>query len=145
MAISHQTTQKILELYARYAHAFDDNRPDAFAECFTATGRMRTNRPLLLEGHDALRAFVSDWWAQSSGAPRHASWHHVFEGDERDLIRCRCSAALFITSGVEVSTAFTATYRDEFRKAGNGTWRISERVVEMDRPPPFRNETVSGA
>lgn len=123
----------VLELHARYAHAFDDGDDDALIGCFTPDGVMRTTRPLELVGHDALRAFARERRAADPAPARHASWHHLLTPDGPDAASGRCTAAVLRTAAAGVEVLFTAVYRDRFVRGPDGTWRIALREVALDR------------
>jgi hypothetical protein len=124
-----------MDLHARYANAIDDGDPDAWARCFTIDGVLRTNRPLEVTGRAGLREFAQSWYAGQPGPSRHVTWHHVVSDAEGTS---RCSAALLLTTDVEVAISYTAVYRDRFEQVG-GEWLLKERVVTLDRAETRRD------
>ena len=123
----------LLELHARYAATIDEGDARGWAACFMADGVLRTSRPLVVCGHEALEAFAAEWHAGGPGQPRHMTWQHRFAaapagGGE---VTGTCYAALLRTVAARVDIAFTAVYHDRFVPAADG-WRIRERVVALD-------------
>lgn len=121
----------LLDLHARYAQTIDSGAAEAWAECFTPDGCLRTDRPLHVEGRKALSRFAADWHAADGGQRRHVTWHHRF-GVDGDGAEGTCYAALLCTSRGGVSTEFTAVYHDQYARTPVG-WAIRERAVALDR------------
>lgn len=124
---------EVLELVGRAAFAIDAGDADGWANCFCAAGVLRTSRPSIVEGRAALSEFARAWRAARSTIPRHISWHHQLESDGEEIVG-RCAAAVLATAPDAVQIEFTATYQDRYRLEG-GSWRIAERLVELDRVP----------
>jgi hypothetical protein len=120
-------------VHARYAFAIDGGDAEAWADCFTPDGVLRTTRPLEIRGRDALRAFARDWHAASPAPRRHLSWHVLLEERNGEL-RGRCYAALLRTAETGVVAEFTAVYRDVYVRGEDGLL-IVERHVDIDRHP----------
>jgi hypothetical protein len=121
----------LLDLHAPHAQTIDSGAAQAWAECFTADGSLRTNRPLHVRGRYELERFAADWHAADHGQRRHVTWHHRFAADG-DGADGTCYAALLRTGPDGVSTEFTAVYRDRYTRTPAG-WAIRERSVALDR------------
>jgi SnoaL-like domain len=123
----------VLDVHARYAWAIDGGDAEAWAECFTADGVLRTSRPLEIRGRHALREFAQDWHVLSPAPRRHVSWNLLL-GEAHGELSSRCYAALLTTCERGVAVEFTARYRDVYAH-GDGGLLLAERVVEIDRHP----------
>lgn len=118
--------QQIMELYARYCRAADNDLAEAWAECFTDDGALYTGGSLLTRGreeHIARRAATSlKGWRQHWNA--NIILEHTPSGDVRG------TAYLMVVdiarpSGEPVIT-LVGNYEDEIVRTSAG-WRFHNR------------------
>jgi hypothetical protein len=141
----------ILNLYARYCHAFDSGDGESFADCFTADGvtdissfpRVQRraggaaaafmNADMTIRGREQLAM------AASRGDPGGLSLHHCttnvyiksVTGDRAE------SAAYFVVFSADGGVVeHYGVYEDRLCRSEDGNWRIAERVDRCiyDRP-----------
>lgn len=114
---------RLAELHARHARELDIGDADAWAECFTPDGTLRTSAGRTVKGTAEPRSFASSWWDSRTGSTRHITWHRTYEVDEAS-IRGLCCAALLVTRENGVTVEFTAMYVDTFvQRQGTGCSR----------------------
>jgi len=127
----------ILELFATYAHTYDQGRLDRLGDLWTddATFEIRGSIggfPNLLSGRDEIVAHMRDRHA----ATRPAQRRHVITNvliEELDESSARVSAYLLLGSTVEgqLSLPVTGRYEDELARTDDG-WRIRRQVLTLD-------------
>jgi 3-phenylpropionate/cinnamic acid dioxygenase small subunit len=127
----------IQKLLARYAHAIDDLKPDAWAQCFTSDGVFQLG-PRALHGHAALRAY-GEIHAREMRY-RHMTGNFLYEvmGDEATG-QATFLATLATRSGYK--SFAQGKYRDKLVKQ-NGQWLIAHRCVDVDRLASEPNKIV---
>ena len=132
MTLSTEDRLDILELCARYNHAFDSADPEAFAATFTEDGVFGS-----IKGTEALRAFVPRRWERArveDGARviRHWNTSHVIEGDG-DTARHSCYFLLLAIKGDEPLTIDGMGTYDDVLKKVNDEWKFVHRTPKWDK------------
>ena len=122
----------LVELYARYTHAFDEGRADELSELFTADGQFLRPGAEPVQGRMALAAMVRAAADRSTGNRHLVSAVVVETGpDDRALGR----AYVQVVSGtVPFQPVAFGRYDDEFA-VEDGRWRIRARSF-VPFPPP---------
>jgi uncharacterized protein (TIGR02246 family) len=119
----------IRELTAKYNHAWDDGKPQEWADTFTADGEMVAPPVLAVAGRDALVAVVR----QAGTGVVHATTDPVItiDGDEAHQ-----SCTVIIGSGKgtakRIDLSMTGRYADTLVRTADG-WRFKRREVTLDR------------
>lgn len=119
----------IQQLYARYNHAIDAGKGDAWAACFTAEGTFDSATGSFA-GTDQLAAFGTAFAQRLKG--RHWITNLVLDPAEGGATGS-CYLMLLRLGEAEKPTSIltTAIYRDTLKKA-DGQWKFSSRKVEAD-------------
>ena len=128
--LSTEDKLDILDLCARYNHAFDSADPEAWAATFTEDGAFGSHK-----GTEELRAFVPRRWEQARAdgvrVCRHWNTSHVIEGDG-DTARHSCYGLVLVIRGDDVPTiSLTGVYHDTLKKV-NGEWKFVDRKFIPD-------------
>jgi 3-phenylpropionate/cinnamic acid dioxygenase small subunit len=117
----------IQELLGRYAHAIDDLKPEAWAQCFTSDGVFQLGSRAL-RGHAALRAYGEIHSREMRY--RHLTGNFLYDvkGDE-----ATGQASFLATLATRAGYKFFAQgkYVDRLIKQ-NGQWLIAHRRVDLD-------------
>jgi uncharacterized protein (TIGR02246 family) len=129
MALSVEDRLEILELAARYSHAFDYGDTDAFVETFTQDGVV-TNGQETLSGAEQLRAFAAKH-AQGSLNGRHWTCNHVIDGDGESATHS--SYLMIVRMNETPIIGATGIYRDSLKKV-DGEWRFVRREITKECP-----------
>ena len=129
MALSVEDRLEILELAARYSHAFDYGDTDAFVETFTQDGVV-TNGQDTLSGAEELRAFAAKH-AQGSLNGRHWTCNHVIDGDGESATHS--SYLMIVRMNETPIIGATGIYRDSLKKV-DGEWRFVRREITRECP-----------
>ena len=117
---------EILNLAARYNHAFDSQQSDAWADTFTPDGIFESSNGRAV-GREELRLYN----ANREGATTRRHWidNIVIEGDG-DTAQLRCYLWLIdITKGGAPVT--TGAYNDDLTRI-DGVWKFTHRRVSRD-------------
>ena len=130
MTLSTEDKLDILELCARYNHAFDGENPDAFAATFTHDGAFGS-----IVGREELKTFVPQKWEQmrdnGTRVCRHWNTSHVIDGDG-GTARHRCYALVLGRKGDGPPfIGLTGVYDDVLKKV-NGEWKFVRRTFIPD-------------
>ena len=129
MTLSIEDRLAILEVAARYSHAFDYGDTDAWVATFTQDGVL-TNGQYAVTGAEELRAFAAKH-AQGSLNGRHWTCNHVIDGDGESATH---SSYLMIVRMTETPTVeATGIYRDSLKKV-DAEWRFVRREVTKECP-----------
>ena len=132
MPLTLEDRAEIHDLYARYAHAFDDADADAWAALFTPNGRFSPPGVDAVIGTEALREFVA---TRSSNLPgmRHVI-ANVVVGTDGDRVSGRAYFVCFRLGGDgHLRMRNFGRYEDTFALHA-GAWRIASRDVVSDLP-----------
>ena len=134
---------EILELPARYSHAWDAADTDAYAALFTDDAifelrRAGSDEPALrLEGRKAIRAWAAERHAARPAGeqPRAHAGGTVIELLEADAARGRTMLLQTIVGAVGGAprTTVSGVYREQWRRTPNG-WRFAGRRLRLDVP-----------
>jgi hypothetical protein len=119
----------ILELAARYNHAFDAGESEAWAACFTPDGVFAWGRDEAggeARGRDALVAYNRN--REGVTTRRHWTDNHVITGDS-DRASHTCYLSLIRAGSGAV--VVTGRYTDELERRG-GVWLFRRRHVQPD-------------
>lgn len=130
MSLSIEDQLQIQQLYARYNHAIDSGRGDAWAATFTADGVFSSANGTFA-GTSQLAGFA-DGFAKQLKA-RHWTNNLVLES-EGGAVKGSCYLILLrLTPGERPPAAILATaiYNDELVNDG-GQWRFAKRTVTTD-------------
>ena len=130
MALTIEDRLNIQDLYARYNHAIDSGKGDAWAATFAANGTF-TSGGRTQTGTAELSAFATGFAARIKG--RHWTNNLVVAADG-DGARGSCYLILLrLTPGEQppASIMTTAIYHDTLTKVG-GDWKFSSRSVAGD-------------
>ena len=125
MALSVEDRMAILDLAARYNHAFDYGDSEAWADTFTPDG-VFGGKPH--RGTEELRTFAE---GKAEVAKRHRHWtsNHVIQGSG-DTATHTCY--VMITEIGDKPTLFgTGIYRDRLKKLG-GEWKFLRRELTAE-------------
>lgn len=127
----------IHQLFATYAHTYDEGRLDRLGELWTEDARFEIRGsiggfPSLLSGRDEIVAHMRDRHAATQPAQRR----HVITNvliEQLDLSSARVSAYLLLGSTAEgrLSLPVTGRYEDELARTDEG-WRIHRQVLTLD-------------
>ena len=126
MPLSAEDRLEILELAARYNHAFDSMDAEGWANVFTPDAVFDVIGALQVSGHDALVEFGR---AQQTGVTRHFVSNAVIQGDA-DTATMQLYVELK-TLGEQPSTTLLGRYEDELRRI-DGAWRFARRTLTTD-------------
>jgi ketosteroid isomerase-like protein len=125
-----------------YCEAADADTPDAFLDCFTASGLFthtahgQSEPVLTLRGHAELeRWFVERLALVPPGTMNHTTVHPrvQIEGD-RASCRSRFISLRARQDGLYVAS--TGGYQDVLQRCEDGQWRLAERHSRGDMPRP---------
>ena len=129
MALSTEDKAAILELAARYSHAFDYGDTNTWVATFMEDGVL-TDGQRSVKGTEELRAF-SENHAKGEMNGRHWTNNHVVEGDGDSATHS--SYIMIIRMGETPTIEATGIYRDTLKKV-DGEWRFTRREVTKECP-----------
>ena len=137
----------ILDAIARYAHAWDDRDPEAYAASFTtdAVFESRISGPggapqIQHQGRAAILAWARERAAAlSDKRTRHTPGSTVFDELTSSAARTRTLLLESVLRPGDETPWLTNTgvYLDEWRKTPDG-WRLASRTITHDRTQPAR-------
>lgn len=127
----------IHELFATYAHTYDQGRLDDLGRLWTVDSRFEIrgsigDMPTVMSGRDEIVEHMrARHRATQPVQRRHVITNVVIE--ELDGDRARASAYLLLGSTADgvLAVDVTGRYEDELAKVG-GTWRIHRQVLTLD-------------
>ena len=130
MSLSIEDRLEIQELYARYNHAIDFGKADAWAACFTTDGVFTASAAGTFTGTEALAGFARGFAERVKA--RHWTNNLIVEGAPGGA-KGTCYLALLMLGGGEKPTAIATTgvYNDTLAKGEDG-WRFTSRSVTGD-------------
>ena len=139
----------ILRALERYGHSIDYGLEQEWVDCFTEDGVYDfpgMTEPLVVlpaaeldakgmrfRGHPALAAFVATHSRPPEARHKHVVADQVVTlGDDPDTARATSYfMRLDDVDGERLITAF-GRYIDRLRRCGDGRWRFTERIVELE-------------
>lgn len=137
----------ILDVIARYAHAWDDRDAETYADCYTDDAVFEAyiadqGDPLI---HWESRDAILKWATAAHGghlvgrATRHMPNGTVFDELTNETARTRTMLLETVLRPEDTRPWLTNTgvYEDEWRRTPDG-WRLSKRVIVHDRRQPAR-------
>ena len=129
MPESSEDKLAILDLVARYSHAWDYYDVETWLSTFTPDAVLTDGRQTFRETEE-LRAFA-EHHARSDLPDRQWTSNHVIAGDGEAATH---SCYLLIVKVTETPTIIAAgIYRDQLRKVG-GQWKFVRREVTRESP-----------
>lgn len=130
MTLSAEDQLAIQQLYARYNHAIDSGKAEAWADCFTPDGIFSSAMSGVAQGQEALAAFAKSFAERLTA--RHWTNNLVLEA-AGDGARGTCYLQLLTPTTKEKPAAIIATaiYEDQLTKTAEG-WRFTSRNVKTD-------------
>lgn len=130
MSLSTEDQLSIQQLYARYNHAIDSGKGDAWAATFTPEGVFSSANGTFA-GSEALAGFANGFAQQLKA--RHWTNNLVLEATESGATGTCYLILLRLTPGERPPAGILATaiYNDELVKV-SGDWRFAKRAVTTD-------------
>jgi hypothetical protein len=130
MGLSVEDQLAIQQLYARYNHAIDAGKGDAWAACFTPDGTFKSG-PIDLGGTAKLAEFGTAFPTRLKA--RHWTNNLVVEPAEGGAKGSCYLMLLRLTPGEQPPAGMvtTAIYNDTLAKVG-GEWKFTSRAVAGD-------------
>ena len=119
---------EITQLYAKYNFAIDSGDGEGWAATFTPDGVFGK-----MVGHDALVAFVADFYKRNEGRARHWNSNVVITATAEGA-NGACYLLLFNTGVKPAVPMGNAKYDDKLVMTASG-WRFKSRTVVPDAPP----------
>ncbi len=121
---------EIQQLYAKYNHAIDFGKGEAWAACFTLEGVFESQMSGKVNGSAALTEFGTAFSQRLKA--RHWTNNLVVEPAEGGAIgTCYLMLLRLAKDDKPTSMAATAVYNDRLVKTGDG-WRFASRSVTGD-------------
>ncbi len=134
MALSVEDHIAIQQLYVRYNHHLDYDRPGEWAACYTENGSFVAPGAIdKIQGRAALSAWASEVIPQFMA--RHWNNNLVLDGDGN---RAHGSCYFFswqVPPDSPMRILNNGMYVDELAKV-NGEWLFEARVLNLEMPPP---------
>ncbi len=118
-----------------FARGFDEDDLDLLVDCLTSDAELISFEGTT-SGRDAIRTALRarrDAAGVDGAQPRHFLTNVEIDIESDSTATSRASYVLFSHAGAEIATVSTGTYGDRFVNE-SGTWRISQRHVNVDRP-----------
>lgn len=131
MPVSVEDRAEILDLAARYCHAFDLGDPNAWVECFSDDGVFETPGGEAVKGHKELREFVEYFqFPQKLPAPmRHMPTAIAVDGDAvHATMRCYFSGWMLVNPPMMLCIG---RLEDQLKKI-DGRWKFTRRREILD-------------
>ncbi len=132
MSLNTQDYIDIQMLYARYNHAIDSGRAEAWAATFTPDGVFSGSGSPASHGAAELTAFAQGFAGNMQGKARHWTNNLVIEPSTGGA-KGSCYLILYRIAGASAPPAILATgiYSDALAK-GAGGWKFVSRSVAID-------------
>ena len=131
MPLSVDDQLSIQQLYARYNHAIDSGKADAWAACFTPEGTFESPQGVFT-GNEGLIGFAKGFHAQMKGKARHWTNNLVIEGNGGTASgTCYLVLNMGGEPGKPPSAAAAGIYLDQLAKQA-GEWKFTRRAVAID-------------
>ncbi|MBI5949736.1 MAG: nuclear transport factor 2 family protein [Chloroflexi bacterium] len=132
MSLSTQDYIDIQMLYARYNHAIDAGKAEAWAATFTPDGDFKATGNPDCHGTAQLAAFAQGFAGNMQGKARHWTNNLVIEPSPEGA-KGSCYLILYRVVGAGTPPAALATgiYRDVLTKAADG-WKFASRTAAID-------------
>jgi len=133
-SLSLEDRMDILELFARYAWAYDGGDAEAYVRVFTEDAVLADENGVLGTGHaeigKAMMSFVDGW---KGGISRHLNDQHVFYGNAQEAT-VYCYWAVAVTNSQDGKTDWLSkgVYVTEVVKTDDA-WLIKKRTFYRDR------------
>lgn len=115
----------VIELYGRYAHAFDHGRAHDCAELFAAEASFTTEGRTPITGRGALEEFFTEATTRSPGS-RHFTSNIILDAAGPDRLDGSAYVVVLRVTADNVLLASLGTYRDQFVRSAGG-WLIQSR------------------
>ena len=131
MALTVEDQLAIQQLYAKYNHAIDAGKGDAWAATFTQDGTF-SSATGTFSGTEQLAGFANGFGQRIKA--RHWTNNLLLEGDAGKATGT-CYLVLYrLTPGEQppAGVLTTAIYNDELAKGPDAAWRFSKRTVTGD-------------
>ncbi len=131
MPLSADDHVQIQQLYARYNHAIDAGKADAWAATFTADGTFDSGQGKFA-GTEQLAGFANGFHGQMKGKARHWTNNLVVDGDGGSATgSCYLLLNLGQEPGKPPTTLIAGIYNDTLARSG-GDWKFTSRAVKPD-------------
>lgn len=133
---------EILDLLARYAHAYDGGDRSTLEALFTADAEFHIHGnvgrvPAAMVGRDAIvGALVGKWEAIRPEQRRHVATNLVVLEQTETTARAASYLVLVATSDGSTTVLATGRYEDDLVKGEDGCWRIDRRHATTDADVP---------
>lgn len=133
---------EILDLLARYAHAYDEGDRATLETLFTADAEFHIRGsvgrvPATMVGRDAIvAALAGKWEAIRPEQRRHVATNLVVLDQSESTARAASYLVLVATSGGTPTVLATGRYEDDLVKGPDGRWRIRWREASVDSDVP---------
>jgi 3-phenylpropionate/cinnamic acid dioxygenase small subunit len=127
----------VLELFARYAHTYDEGRLDRLGELFTEDARFEIHgsigaMPAVMEGRQGIVDHMSARYHETRPAQRrHVITNVVVESEDGDTVHTAAYLLLGTTTDDVLTVPVTGRYTNELRKV-DGRWLIHRQVLRLD-------------
>ncbi|MEV4357911.1 nuclear transport factor 2 family protein [Nonomuraea sp. NPDC004186] len=132
--------QEIIDLYARYSHAFDEGRADELAALFTEDGVFEREGAAPVIGRDGLAALVRATAERAPGM-RHLVSNILVEASEAGALGQAYALAL-VVGDTDLRLATFGRYDDEFVPTPEG-WRLRVRRFTPFVPAVLANAVLA--
>lgn len=123
---------ELLELYARYTHAFDHGDAAGCAALFTADGAFTPPAAAAVVGRAALERFFATATARSQGSA-HLVTDIVLDAEGPYAVRGTARILAVRTDEATLRLLALGTYRDSFRHDGRH-WLFAQRSIDSAIP-----------
>jgi hypothetical protein len=136
---------ELLDLYARYTHAFDAGRAEDVATLFAGDGEFLRAGSGPVRGHVALAEMVRRAHGAQLTSRQHLVTSILLEADTARTARGTAYVTVLTVVSDTVRVAAHGRYLDTFSRDGE-RWRIQERLfVPFSNPSPEFDPAPSGA
>jgi ketosteroid isomerase-like protein len=127
---------ELLELYARYTHAFDAGRADEVAALFIEDGVFLRAGSEPVRGHPALTEMVQRAHAGQPSLRQHLVTSIVLEADDARIVRGTAYVTVMSVMSDTVRVAAHGRYLDTFVE-DRECWRFQQRLfVSFEQSSP---------
>ena len=129
--------QAITELLSHGAVAYDAADVDFLTDMFVKDGvftiKIQDNDPMTFEGRDAIRELYAGSLESQEDQRRHVIANLYFESESDDAARAISYLVLLTVKDGALTVLSTGVYTDDVVAEG-GSWRLKERLLELDLP-----------